>query len=487
MPKTLRLLAAAAIAAAIAVPAGGAQGLVLLAAGDIAGCSSPGDEATAAILDGQDGVVATLGDNAYPSGALEDFALCYEPSWGRHKTRTRPTPGNHEYRTPGAAGYFTYFGAAAGEPGKGYYSYDVGSWHVVALNSQLCFLSGCGPGSPQEEWLRTDLAAHPAACTLAYWHHPRFSSGRLPQLSVTEPFWKALYEHGADIVLSGHDHIYERLAPQTPIGDRSSAYGLRQFTVGTGGHSHSFVWAPLTTSEAVSSDTFGVLKLTLRAGAYDWVFLPEAGRMFADSGSGSCHDPPADTAPPEVALTEPADGGVLRGSVRLSAQAGDDTSLARVDFLVGGTVVASDRTAPYAVGWDTTATANRPMLVEARAVDRSGNATTSPARIATVSNPTIVGTPGPDVLTGTPGDDVILGRGGNDRIRGGRGNDTIEGGRGRDVLYGDAGADRLVGGPGRDILFARDGVRDRVYGGLGRDRARVDRFLDWTERVEGRF
>jgi Bacterial Ig domain/RTX calcium-binding nonapeptide repeat (4 copies)/Calcineurin-like phosphoesterase len=484
----LRLVATAAIVATIVVPAGGAQEPpVLLAAGDIAGCNSQGDEATAAILDGQEGIIATLGDNAYPAGTLEDFALCYEPSWGRHKTRTRPTPGNHEYRTPGAAGYFAYFGVAAGQPGEGYYSYDLGSWHVLALNSQLCFMSGCGPGSPQEQWLRKDLAAHPAACTLAYWHHPRFSSGRLPQLSVTEPFWKALYEHGADVIVSGHDHIYERLAPQTPIGDHNAIYGVRQFTVGTGGHSHSFVWAPLTTSEAVNGDAFGVLKLTLRPEGYDWVFLPEPGRMFTDSGSGRCHDRPPDTTPPTAVLTQPADGAVVRGSVALSAQAGDDTSVARVDFLVGGTVVASDRTAPYAILWDTTTTANGPALVEARAVDRSGNATTSPPRTATVSNPTIVGTPGRDVLMGTVGDDVIWGRGGNDRIRGGRGNDTIEGGPGRDVLYGDAGADRLVGGPGRDMLVARDGARDRVYGGLGRDRARADRFLDWMERVEGRF
>ena len=236
---------------------------VLLAAGDIASCASSGDEATAALLDSLGGTIAALGDIVYDSGTSQEFATCYHPSWGRHKSRTRPAVGNHEYVTPGGAGYFGYFGDAAGDPSKGYYSYELGSWHVVVLNSN-CAQVGCGVGSPQEQWLRADLAAHPTACTLAYWHHPRFSSsnvhGNHPEL---EPLWWALYEHGADIVLSGHDHNYERFAPQDSNGALDWDRGIRQFVVGTGGRSHYGFATTQPNSEVRNGDTFGVLRLRL--------------------------------------------------------------------------------------------------------------------------------------------------------------------------------------------------------------------------------
>ncbi len=236
---TLFAASAAGLAAfTLAGPAAAAPE-VLLAAGDIAGCTSSGDEATAAILDREPGVVAVLGDTAYPDGTVENFSQCYEPSWGRHRARTRPAVGNHEYRQPGAWPYFAYFGTAAGNPNEGWYSYDLGAWHVVVLNSNCGFVGGCAPGSPQDAWLRADLAANPAGCTLAYFHHARFSSGRSPQVEGVEPLWAALFENGVDLVLSGHDHIYERHVPQTPAGDPNAAYGIRSFVVGTGGHSHS--------------------------------------------------------------------------------------------------------------------------------------------------------------------------------------------------------------------------------------------------------
>ena len=209
---------------------------VLVGAGDIGSCRSEGDEATADLIAGIEGTVATFGDNAYPRGTAADFARCYDPSWGPFKDRTKPSPGNHEYETAGASGYFDYFGSAAGEPGKGYYAYDLGSWRVISLNSNCSSLvGGCGPGSPQEQWLKAELAAHSNACTLAYWHHPRFSSGVHGDESFVAPFWDDLYQAGAEVVLNGHEHVYERFAPQNPSGQTDSAQGIRQFIVGTGG------------------------------------------------------------------------------------------------------------------------------------------------------------------------------------------------------------------------------------------------------------
>lgn len=262
-----------------------ALAVVLVGAGDIASCESEGDEATAALLDTIPGTVFTAGDNAYPDGRAEDFADCYDSSWGRHKDRTRPSPGNHDYETSGAAGYFDYFGPAAGDPSRGYYSYDLGAWHVVVLNSE----ADVAEDSPQVEWLREDLAASPALCTVAYWHHPRFSSSTTHgNEEFVQPLWDVLYEHGAEIVMGGHDHTYERFAPQTPDGAADPDTGIRQFVVGTGGKSDYPFGTPEPNSEVRYNDGPGVLKLTLEATGYSWVYIPVSG-SFEDSGAGTCH------------------------------------------------------------------------------------------------------------------------------------------------------------------------------------------------------
>ncbi|MDQ2825792.1 MAG: metallophosphoesterase [Actinomycetota bacterium] len=262
----------------------------LLAAGDIASCSSNGDEATAALLDARpNATVATLGDNAYESGTATEFARCYDPTWGRQKARTHPALGNHEYGVAKAAGYFAAFGAAAGEAPLGWYSYDLGDWHVVVLNSN-CEVVGCATGGTQERWLRDDLAAHPAMCTLAYWHHPRFSSGTTHGSSTAVlPLYTALYDMGADVILNGHEHNYERFAPLDPTGKPDDAKGIREFVVGTGGVSHYPFGPPLPGSEVRNDNTFGLLALTLRPGSYQWQFVPEAGKSFTDSGTANCH------------------------------------------------------------------------------------------------------------------------------------------------------------------------------------------------------
>ena len=263
---------------------------VLVGAGDIAVCGEPYDEATADLLDGIPGTVFTAGDNAYPSGTLQQFEDCYDPSWGRHKARTRPSPGNHDYATEGAAGYFEYFGEAAGDPDKGYYSYDLALWHIVVLNSNCQRIDGdCAAGSPQETWLRQDLAANPRLCTLAYFHHPLFSSGIHGGTDHAADLWQALYDFGADVVVSGHDHIYERFAPQDPDGNHDPQNGIRQFIVGTGGRMLYNVGDPAPNSEVIENETFGVLKLLLHPAAYEWEFIPIAGQTFSDLGVDNCH------------------------------------------------------------------------------------------------------------------------------------------------------------------------------------------------------
>jgi hypothetical protein len=215
----------------------------------------------------------------------------YDASWGRLRTLSRPVPGNHEYLTPNATGYYTYFGAAGGDPTKGYYSYDIGDWHIVALNSGCAAVGGCGAGSPQTVWLENDLATHQNLCTLAYWHEPRFSSGPHGSDDTFANWWDDLYNAGADIVLNGHDHEYERFAPQDP-NQNPVANGIREIIVGTGGAEHEPVGSPVPNSEIINADTFGVLKLTLHSSGYDWEFVPESGGTFTDSGSGTCHASP---------------------------------------------------------------------------------------------------------------------------------------------------------------------------------------------------
>jgi acid phosphatase type 7 len=267
-----------------------ADAAVLVGAGDIADCRDlSGAEATAKVLEQIPGTVMAVGDLAYPAGTKENFG-CYDKTWGRVKSRTRPAPGNHEFHSAGAAYYFNYFGAAAGDPKQGYYSYELGTWHIVVLNSECEAIGGCKAGSSQEKWLRADLAAHPAACTLAYFHKPLFSSGSAhgDDLEI-RPFWQALYDANADVVVNGHDHDYERFAPQTPDASADPKRGIREFVVGTGGKNHRPFGAPHANSEMRDATAFGVLKLTLRSGGYDWQFIPEAGKSFMDSGSGTCH------------------------------------------------------------------------------------------------------------------------------------------------------------------------------------------------------
>lgn len=299
---------------------------VVVGAGDIAGCGAEKDHETSLLLDSVAGTVITLGDNAYESGTETEYDDCYGPTWGRHRSRTRPSAGNHDYFTPGAAGYFGYFGEAAGEPGKGYYSYDVEDWHVVVLNSECAEVGGCGAGSPQAQWLEADLAANPRDCTLAYWHRPRFSSGSSHGNDIAyQDFWEILYGAGVDVVLNGHEHVYERFAPQDAFGNSQPGRGIRQFTVGTGGRPlNDFVDPAQPNSEVRDASSHGVLKLTLGTSGYTWEFLPIAGDSFTDSGSDTCVDaaPPSNEAP--TADAGPDQTIVLPGSATLSGSFTDD-------------------------------------------------------------------------------------------------------------------------------------------------------------------
>jgi chitodextrinase len=260
--------------------------------------------------------VLPLGDNQYYCGSLTAYDKAFGSTWGRVKSIIRPTTGNHEYLTSGgsggstgcdstnanAAGYFTYFGSAAGQPGKGYYSFEIGSdWHLIALNSQCSSAGGCGSGTPQYTWLQNDLAVHAGECILAYWHIPLFSSGgRAARNSL--PFWNLLYAAHADVILNGHDHIYERFVPQDPSGNLDSANGIPEFIVGTGGANHTSITSVAPNSVVRDNTTYGVLELALHQGSYDWHFVPAGGNgIFTDSGSASCHaSGQTDTMPPSV-------------------------------------------------------------------------------------------------------------------------------------------------------------------------------------------
>jgi hypothetical protein len=269
--------------------------------------------------------VAVLGDNQYDNGTAGEYMGSFDPTWGRFKSLIWPVPGNHEYGTSGAAGYFGYFGLRAGDPSLGYYSYDLGSWHLIALNSSCADPGTPGPPScvndsqghvtaAEVTWLNEDLASHSGVCTLAYWHHPRFSSGVMGDNPGTGALWDALYAHGADVVLNGHNHNYERFAPQGPAGNADPQRGIRQFVVGSGGKSHfPFPGPPRPNTEMRNDNAFGVLFLTLGPGSYDWRFQTEGGTTL-DSGSNACHakSPPGGAAPPARGTVPPSRISKLR-------------------------------------------------------------------------------------------------------------------------------------------------------------------------------
>lgn len=327
---------------------------VVLAAGDIAQCNGERDSLTAYLLESNEGAVLSLGDSINLGATLQDFQNCYAPTWGRSFDRIYPIPGNHDYDTQGAAGYFTYFGDKATplEPGcrrdcKGYYSYDLGAWHIVALNSEV----PSHAGTEQEQWLRADLAAHPTQCTLAYWHRARISSSR-NGLNGPVGLWQALYDYGGDIVLSGHDHLYERFAPLNPGLEADPEHGIRQFIVGTGGHDHFDFKTIRPGSEARDNETWGVLKLTLHPDSYDWEFLPIPGQTFTDKGSAPCVTP---KNPPLYSGSEPA----------AAPAAVPEAALVAASAAVGGseyTVQAGDTLgtigARYGLDWSVLAAAN---------------------------------------------------------------------------------------------------------------------------------
>jgi hypothetical protein len=268
---------------ALAGPMAPGDSIVVLAAGDIADCRTPGDEATAALLDTLPGMILALGDNAYVNGSESDYRNCYAPTWGRHRERTWAAPGNHDYNTAGAAPYYAYYGDRAGQPGRGYYSLDAGGWHVVMLNTNL----RTEAAAEQERWLRADLAEHPARCTIAVLHHPRYSSSMHGSNTSVVPLWRVLHQAGADVVLSGHDHVYERFLRMAPDGREDPERGIRSFVVGTGGARHYPFLRRAPGSAFRLDQAWGVLRLTLREDRYEWEFLATDGRVL-DHGGEAC-------------------------------------------------------------------------------------------------------------------------------------------------------------------------------------------------------
>jgi acid phosphatase type 7 len=442
--RVASILLAAAVLSSIAAANAGAADPVIAAAGDIA-CSPSGavtstkchQGATSNLLvnSGLSAVLA-LGDLQYASGSFSSFTKSYAPSWGRLNPITFPAAGNHEYLTSGAKGYFDYFNGAgafsgrAGDRDKGFYSFDVGTWHLIALNSSdHCTIVACGKGSPQETWLRADLAAHPTSCTLAFWHHPRFNSGHDGNASFMQPIFQDLYDANADVVLGGHAHDYERFAPQNPQGKLDTARGIRQFVVGTGGAFFTPLGSRISNSQVRNGATYGVLMLSLHPTSYDWRFVPEAGARFSDSGSDSCHGvlpalasaPGSSSRPPQQPRISTR--GIQKASCTILGTPGDD------------------------------------------------------ALTGTPQNDVICGLGGKDVINGGAGDDLIDGGAGDDRIFGGPGADGIHGGAGRDKIRGGDDGDELLGGRGRDIIFGGTGddvlhgnyANDVLHGNSGND------------------
>lgn len=307
---------------------------VVLATGDVVCASSTATPTTCqhAATAGLIGQVAPdavfiLGDIQYENGTRADFNAYYRPTWGAYDAIAHPAPGNHEYNTPGASGYYDYYNGVgvdsglAGHRARGYYSYDLGPWHVIALNSNCTAIGGCGAGSAQEQWLRADLAAHSNACTVAYWHHPRFSSSSRGGNPSVQALWQALYDYKADLVLAGHEHHYERFGPQAATGAADAARGIRSFVVGTGGRNLTGFDTVQPNSEVRNNSSFGLLKLTLHPASFDWQFLAIPGNTLADAGSAACvtdapPPPPPPPPPTRTTLTIPpsADAHVLRNS-----------------------------------------------------------------------------------------------------------------------------------------------------------------------------
>jgi RTX calcium-binding nonapeptide repeat (4 copies) len=413
--------------------------------------------ATAGLLPPGANAVLALGNSQYCCGALAQYETVYDPSWGRAKQITHPVPGAREYETPDAAGYFDYFNGVgaftgpAGQRGLGYYSFDLGSWHLIGLNTN-CTKVSCAAGAAQEKWLRADLAAHPSACTLAFSNLPRFSSGKPGGSLSVKPLWSALYEAGAEVVLSGHPKHYERFAPQAPSGRLDPAFGIRQFVVGTGGYQLGPLAAPKAHTEVRQNTTFGVLELTLGPAGYAWRFIGEPGSAFSDAGIGACHG-----APPAPAKPTPPKS-ISRCTI---------VGTAIKDVLVG--------------------TRRKDVICGLGGADRI---------FGLGGNDVIDGGSGNDRVSGGDGNDRIVGGTGRDVLRGGRGRDVIGGNSGNDVLRGQRGNDRLTGGTGRDRLLGNAGkdfldgtgdgrTRDRLNGGRGRDRALAGRrdTLRSVERV----
>jgi len=379
---------------------------VLVGAGDIAQCDRLGDEQTAALLDGIPGAVVAIGDNAYSEGTDADYQNCYDPSWGRHKARTHPVPGNHEYTIPDAPGYFNYFGAAAGERGKGYYSYDVGDWHLIALNNYVPI----GAGSPQEQWLLADLAAHPNLCTLAYWHHPLFSSwtdagtGGIVNGEV-KPVSVDLYNAGVDVVLNGHRHWYERFAPQDPDGVLDSTRGIREIIAGTGGGGFQFPTNIRPLSEVRNSDTWGVLKLYLYSDSYAWKFVPVAGKTFSDSGSYACHDAPGGVSGAQSTLAAAPttiSAGGQTATITVTAKDGAGRPVSGAPVVLAATGSGNTITQPSSLT-DANGVATGTLSATA-AGTRTVTATANGIPIAQTATVTVTGLPSPgkSLVTAAP-------------------------------------------------------------------------------------
>jgi chitodextrinase len=358
---------------------------------------------TADLIVGQGySAVLALGDNQYYCGGYNAFLQSYDKSWGQLKALTYPAVGNHEYLTSGgtdcnsanagAAGHFKYFGAAAGLPGQGYYSFDIGTWHLIMLNTTCSQAGGCGSTSPQGKWLRADLAAHTNVCTLAFWHIPLFSSGGRAS-SNSKSFWDALYAANADVVLTGHDHIYERFAPQTPSGAPDPLRGIREFVVGTGGSNWTSISSVKPNSEVRNDRSFGILRMTLHPTSYDWQFVPAAGSTFTDSGTTQCHGASSDTQAPSTPTNLQAEA-TGPASVALSWTAStDNVAVTGYRIQRDGAQVGSSTSTSFT---DTTVAPGTSATYTVTAYDSGGNvsAASGPAPVTTPPDVTAPSVPG---------------------------------------------------------------------------------------------